>query len=214
MDDPVHTLAIMTHLDEPKPPPPGRAYPESPVRVRVGPTCLPEDGCDHEIEIMIGVGIIVTFGESIDKDTGVRRFDFDLRVGTIVVGNGEEKIPFAFVGVDTIGILARLLRAPFPIIAGEMIPNHRMDLHLAQKPSSRFHNPECQNGKGNGNGAIDAVLNVGENGDQHADEKDDHFQGRDPPKLINGVRRGDEVSDRMDDDCGQGRVGNVKKHGR
>ena len=63
------------------------------------------------------------------------------------------------------------------------------------------------------NGAVDAVLNRAEDGDDNANEEDEHLQRVDAPETVDDVGRGDEVTDGMDDDGGQGGRGDVKEDG-
>ncbi len=180
------------------------AYPESPKRVGVGSTRLPKDSFDHIIQIVIGVGEIKPFRKSVDKYTRVRFGDHNLRVGSVVVGQGEEDVPRASVRLPSIQISSGDLGVRSLLIAGEMVPNHRVNLDFSQESPLRFHGPEQQHPHGNADRGIDSFLDAGENRDKHADEEDEHFQRGDPPKLVERVRRRDQVPNRMDDDGRQG----------
>lgn len=182
--------------------------------MRVGPTRLFEDGRDHVVQVVVRVGVVEPFRKPVDEDARIRCVDHHLRVGPVVVGDGEKEVPCAVVGVASVHISTRGLGAPFRIVAGEMVADDRMHLDFAQEPPSRFHGPEQQHRHRHPHGRVDAVLDAGEHRDEHADEKDEDLPGRDAPKLKQRVRRRDEVSDRMDDDGRQGRAGDVEKHGR
>ncbi len=44
-----------------------------------------EDGCNHVVEVVVGVRVIEAFGESIDKNSWIWRVNFDLWIGSILV---------------------------------------------------------------------------------------------------------------------------------
>lgn len=76
-----------------------------------------------------------------------------------------------------------------------------MNFDLAQKVALCLRDAEKNHTTGEANGNVDTVLDVGKDGDKHADKVDDAFQRRHPPKLVNRIWLGNQVQDRMDDDC-------------
>ena len=69
-----------------------KPYTESRVVVRIRAAGFREDGSNHVIEVVIGVGIIVAFRESENVDAGVRRLDIDLWIGSIIMFDRKEDI--------------------------------------------------------------------------------------------------------------------------
>lgn len=47
------------------------AYAEFGVEGRVGPAGFFEDGVDHVVEVVVGIGVVEAFREAVDEDTGV-----------------------------------------------------------------------------------------------------------------------------------------------
>ena len=191
-----------------------QTYPDFPVGVRVGSTSLSKDSRDHMIEVVIRVRVIKPFRKPINENPRVRVLHRHLWVGPVVVRHGEEEIPQAPIGIAAVQISTLHLRASLGIIAGEVIPDHRMHFDFAQESPSRDQAPEQQHRNRDADSRVDAVLDVGENRDKHPDEEDEHFPRRDPPKLINRVGRRDEVAHRMNDDRRETGLGNVEEHRR
>lgn len=191
-----------------------QAYPDSPVGVRIGATSLSEDIRDQMIEIMIRTGVIKPFRKPINENPRIRVLDHHLWVGPVIVRHGEKQIPQASIGIAPVQVSTLNLGASLWIIAGEVIPDHRMYLDFAQESSPRDQAPEQQYRHRDADGRVNAVLNAGKHRDKHPDEEDENFPWRDPPKLIYGVRRRDEIANRMNDDRRESRVGDVEEHRR
>lgn len=182
--------------------------------MRVGSTRLPENGRDHMFEVVIRARVVESFRKPINENPRVRVFDHHLRVGPIIVGQGEEEVPQTFVGVASVQISTLDIGTPFRVIAGDVIPDDRVHFDFAQESPARDQAPEQQYRHRDADGRVDAVLDVGENRDKHPDEEDEDLPRRDAPKLKQRVRRRDEVSDRMDDDRRETGAGNVEEHRR
>jgi len=64
------------------------AYSEVAVGVRVGSTSLFEDGGDHVVEIVVCVGVVEAFGEAVDENSWVGRFNLNFGVRAVAVAYG------------------------------------------------------------------------------------------------------------------------------
>ncbi len=62
------------------------------ISVRIGTASVFEDMLNHVVEVVVGVRVIVSFGEPVDKDTWIRFLDLDLRVCSIPVLYRKEDI--------------------------------------------------------------------------------------------------------------------------
>lgn len=176
--------------------------------MRVGSARFPENAGDHVIEVVVGVGIIVSFREPIDENAGIRRFDRHLGIGAVVVRNGEEDVPQVSVRTASVERVA----AVFPVLVQEMVPIHRMHLDFAQEATSGFAEAKEKQCGRCCDGRINPILDAREDGDKHAREENDHFQRGDQPELIDRVGRRDQIQHRVDDDGRKGRVRDVEEH--
>ena len=61
---------------------------------------------------------------------------------------------------------------------------------------------------------LNANLDGGEDSDNDAGKEDDDLEGRDAPEAVERLRGDNEVSDRVNDDGGQGCIRNVEKDSR
>jgi len=75
-----------------------------------------------------------------------------------------------------------------------------VDLHLTQESTLGLDDPEHQDGEGNADGGVDTVLDRREDGHDDPDKKDQDIKRRHAPELIDGIRRGDQVTNSVDDD--------------
>ena len=94
-----------------------------------------------------------------------------------------------------------------------MVSYDRVDFHFAEEAAFGFDDAEQQNSDGETNCRVDTVLDAGKDGHEDTGKEDDDFKRRDPPKLVNNVWGRDHVSNCMDDDSRQTRVGNVEEDG-
>ena len=94
-----------------------------------------------------------------------------------------------------------------------VISNDRMDFHFAKEATFGFDDAEQQNSDGETNCRVDTVLDARKDSHKDAGKKDDDFKWRDAPELVQSVRGRDQVSDCVDDDSRQTRVGNVEEDG-
>lgn len=92
-----------------------------------------------------------------------------------------------------------------------MITNDGVNLDLAQEAATGLRKAEEEQTGGNSNSDVDAVLNRREDGDNHTCEEDENFEGRDSPELVDGVGSEDEITDGVDDDCGENGVGDPEE---
>ena len=81
-----------------------------------------------------------------------------------------------------------------------VVSNDRMDFHSAKEATFSFDDAEEQDSDGNTNCCIDTILNAGKYSHKDTGKKDEYFQRRDAPELINGIWRRDQISDCVDDD--------------
>ena len=154
-----------------------KTYPQPRVRIRVRSASLFENGGHHVVKIVIGVGIIEAFRESIDEDAGIGRLHINLRVGAVIVRDGEEDVPRHLVRIVPLPGSATRSIGVFAIIIQQMIPNHRVHLDLAQEAAAGFDDAEQEEGGRGGDGGVDAVLDGGEDGDEDASQENDDFEG-------------------------------------
>ena len=94
-----------------------------------------------------------------------------------------------------------------------MVANDRMDLHFAEEAAIGFDDAEEQNSSGERNCGVDTVLDGGKDGHEDTGKEDDDFQWRDTPELVKSVWGRDQVSNGVDDDSRQTRVGDVEEDG-
>lgn len=173
-------------------------------------TGLLEDCLDKVVGVVVAVGVVESLGESVDKDAGIRLLHFDLGVASIGVVDREED--GALEVALAIGRSISVARSILAITLHKMVTDDRVNSDPSQELAASFGNAEQQNGCGDGDSAVDTNLDGGEDGDKHTNKEDDRIQGRDAPKLVDGVWWGDEIAHRMDDDTREGCLGDVKEH--
>jgi len=69
-----------------------RTHPELAIGIGVGAAGFFEDGCNHVIEIVVGIWVIEAFRKAVDEDTRVRGLDVDFRIRTVGMADREEKV--------------------------------------------------------------------------------------------------------------------------
>jgi hypothetical protein len=146
-----------------------------------------KDRGDHGVEVVVGIGVIEPFGESVDKDAGIWRYDVDLGIGPVIVFDWQEDVSSRKIGVWQ----APRLAARVAFSAQKVISNDRVDLDFAKETAASLHGAEEKNAERDANGGIDSVLDAGKDGDDDPGKEDDNLDGRDSPKLVDGIRRGD-----------------------
>jgi len=165
------------------------------------------------IQIVISIGVVEPFGEPEDENARIRVFQLDQRVGPIVVVDGKEHVSNRILPFER-----RLAdRCPlFGIVhwVEQMIAHDRVDLGFSEEAAPGFAQAEEQHRCRDGYCRVNAVLNTAEDGHNDANEEDGYFKWRNPPELIDGVGRSNQVSDCVDNDSGQGSIGNVPEHCR
>ena len=167
----------------------------SSVRIRVRAARLLEDLCDHVVEVVIGVRVIIALGESVDKDAWVRMVDIEVRVGAIFVRDRDKHIADRLVWVIIGPALAHCRVSRL----NDMIANDRVHLHATEEATLRLEDAEDKKRERGSHGDVDADFDAGEDGDNDTSEEDDHFQRRDPPELVDSVGRSDQVSNSVND---------------
>lgn len=180
---------------------------------RIGSARGLEDHCGEVVEVARGVGVVETFSEAVDEDTGVWVVDHDLRVGTILMLDGQEtraKREVLLILGDSLLGLSLSVRAGGLSAVG--LPNSA-DASAAQEPSLAEEQAPNEDNKRSADGDIDTILNVGEDSDEDTSKEDDDLMGSNTPELEDGLGRGDDITDGVDNDGGESRVGNVEEEG-
>lgn len=177
----------------------------------VGSSTLLEDGLGEVVEISRGVGIVETLSEAVDKDTGVRMTDNDLGVGAVTVVKRKEASAAGGVG----GIVERNLlsdgsRGRSTVVN---VGPHGAHADGTEEAALSLEEAVNDNGEGDRDSGVDTVLDAAEDGDKDTGEEDDNIKRRDPPELVNDARGSDDISNGVDNDCGETCVGNVEKDG-
>ncbi len=126
------------------------AVAETWVAVWVCAARLSEDGGDHVVEVMVGVGIVVAFAEAVDEDAWIWRDDVDVRVGAVVVIDRKEDVAHASIRIQIIGAWFLDGAVILAIVGGsagvrEVVPNDRVNLNLAKESTFGFHHAEQEN---------------------------------------------------------------------
>ena len=116
------------------------AYPKTGVVVRICASSLFEDGIDQVIKVVVGIGIIEAFGETVDEDTRIWGLNINLRIRTVVVFDGKEDIASGLVGIVAKGAILACTRLIH--IVNKMITDHRVNLDFPQESSLGFDNAE------------------------------------------------------------------------
>ena len=154
-------------------------------------------GSNQFVHVPLLVEVAESFGESIDENTRIRRFRFNLRVATVFVIEG--KIGFADAGA-------------WSTVVADGIRRRAIDLDFSEQVTTCEQPSPKENSERRGDGHVDSVLNVGKDSDEDTCEEDDHLDRRCLPELIDNIRRGDEVADRMDNDSRKTCTGDVEEH--
>lgn len=100
-------------------------------------------------------------------------------------------------------------RAIFALAVHQMITDHRVYRYSAQELAASFGNTEKQNRHRDADCAVDAILNGRKHGNDDTNKEDDRVEGRNSPELVNGVWRRDEIANGVDDNTGEGRLGDI-----
>lgn len=88
-----------------------------------------------------------------------------------------------------------------------------MDLDTAEEVSLSLCGPEQKNNSTRSDCDVNAVLDAREDSDKDTGEKDENFEGRDQPELVNGVWWRDQITNGVDDNCREGAVRDVVEDG-
>jgi hypothetical protein len=176
------------------------SYPESWIRECISTSSDFEDVMSQVIEIVVGIWIIEAFGKSVNEDAGVRRLDLDLRIGAVVVIDGQEQIASGCFSLS--GRRAQRV-SELAIVSDDMVAKNRMNLDSAEESASSLDNSEKEECSRDRDGRVNPVLNAGEHSHNHTRKEDDDFEWIDSPKLVDRIWRCDEVPNSVDDDGGK-----------
>lgn len=202
-----------------------RTYAEAAIASRVCSASLCEDDLDQMIQIVVGVGVIVAFGKSVDEDAGVWGLKLDCWVGSVMVVNGQESVAYGkmMLGVvlaHTIGprcctrgrrIVA--LRLDFITAVEKMIADDGVNLHASEEATPCLESSEDEQSERNAYGGVDTILNGAEDGDEDASKEDDNLKGRNLPEAVDNSWRGDQITNGVNNDRGEGGIRNVEENG-
>lgn len=178
------------------------------------------------IQVVVGVGVIEAFRKSVNKDARIGSLKLDCWVGSVVMVNGQESIAD---GEMMLGVMIahtiwpsrcvcrwRIVALRLDLITAikEMITDDRVNLHASEEASSCLESPEDEQSEGGADGGVYTILDGAENGDENTGKEDDDLEWRNPPETVDDSRRGDQITDSVDDDRGKGSVGDVEEYGR
>ena len=153
----------------------GEAYAEFGVERGVGTAGLLEDGGNHVVEVVVGVGIVEAFGKAVHEDAWIWCFDFDFGIGPIVVCQWEEEISGALVRI--VGAERAILTTAtmFALVTHHMISDDRMNSYFAEEAAVGFDDTEQQDGDRQTYCCVDTVLDAGKNGHNDTGKEDDNL---------------------------------------
>lgn len=219
-----HRARVLREIDD-LPAPRARVVPrpvaEALVEVELGGAREREDGGRERVEVggLVGVGEAVGRLEDDDARVG-HRGEGGARVGAVDVRERE-------VGVDGGGRGARLgggggrsagagdvgggggragARGRVGLggaVAREFGVGEVVDADAAEDEAFGAGVAEEQDGGGGGDGGVDAVFDVGEDGDEDAGEENDDFQRGDLVETVDDIGRRDEITHGVNDQPGQ-----------
>lgn len=200
-------------------------YTEAAVTSRVCATGPLKDDLDHVIEVVVGIRVVVSFRESVDEDSRVWSLEFDGWVGAVVVINGQKGIAHGKVVLSIVFVCAirstncasrrRVvsLRLDFTVTVQKMVTNDRVNLDASKEASLGLEGSEEEKGSRDRDGGVDTVLDGAEYGDEDTSEEDDDLEWRNLPEAIDDSWRSDQVTDGVNDNGGEGSIGNVEENG-
>lgn len=161
------------------------------------------------VEVSGSIGVVEALSEAVDENTGVRSSDNDLGVGAIAVVEGQEaSTQRSLVLIVDRDLLGNGVRAGCAVVE---VGLHGADADNTEEAALGLEKSDDDNGKGDADGGVDAILDAGEDGNENTSEEDGHLKGRDAPELVDDLGRGDDISHSVDDDSGESCVGNVEE---
>lgn len=169
------------------------------VVVDTGAASLLEDELSEFVEIVGLVEVVESLGETVDKDAGVWVLELDLGVRAIVVIDGQESLA---------GAVRAMLEGTILL---ELVLGDTIDADASEDRALSLGQAEEEEGGGGGDGEVDAVLDVGEEGEEDTGKENKHLERRYFPELVDNVGRGNEINDSVDNEAGQGGHGNVEE---
>ena len=152
-----------------------RTYTRPVVAGGVGATCFRENSSDQLIKIVIAVGVVEAFGESVDEDTRIRVFQLDLGVGSVVVINGQEYVSDRVFSFGR-SLARRLGIAELLCVLEEVVSNNRVNLSLSEEATPGLESAEQEQGRRHADRGVDTVLNAAKDRYEHTSEEDRHLQ--------------------------------------
>jgi hypothetical protein len=182
-----------------------RTITRSAICVGISAASLLENRGHHVVQVVIGVGVVVSFRESVDEDSRVRRVGIDHWVGTIIVLNGQKDAAICLFVIVRVAVW-------LVFVLEKMITDDRVDLNLSEETTTSLDNTEEEKSDRHTNSSVDTVLNRGEDGDEDTGEEDENLDRRNLPELVNSVGGSDKIADGMDNDGREDGVGNVEEY--
>lgn len=158
-----------------------------------------------------GVGVVEALRKAVNKDTGIRAGDLDLGVGSIVVLDRQEGVSRGCVGC---AVECAVLANNAVVAANNVVAEDGVNRDTSKESAVVNEKADHVDGKRDANGAVDSVLDGREDGHKHTDEPDQNLDGRYAPKLVQCLRRCDQVTNSMNDDGRQRRTRNVEEDSR
>lgn len=158
------------------------------------------------IEVATGIRIVEAFSKAIDVNARIRPIHNNAGIGAILVVNGQETGSQRRVRFFS----NRFLCAKVGFGTSWRRADGADACNSQETTTAKEETPD-DNGKRYTDCSVDAILNAGEDRHENTSQEDDHLERRDSPKVQNDLGRCDDVSDRVDDDCGKRGIGNIVK---
>ena len=160
------------------------------------------------VEVPRRVDVVEPLAEAVHEHARVRLPDLDVRVRPLGPVEREEGVVDLLLRNNNRGLRPV---SPSTRRRDDRVPRRAEDFHLAQEAAGALGLPEHERREGRRHGEVDAVLDVGEDGQQHAGEEDDHLERGHAPEVVHLPRRREEVADGVDDDGRQARRGDEEE---
>lgn len=142
--------------------------------MRVGATRFPEDRLHHVVEIMICVGIVIAFRESIDEDSRIGSVNLNHGIRSITMVYRQEDVARRLVWVAAIETMRSTSGALFAILTiQDMIANDGMNFNFPEEAASSLGDAIQKECDRSDDSSVYAVFNTGENGDKDACKEDE-----------------------------------------
>ncbi|TKW52537.1 hypothetical protein CTA1_13432 [Colletotrichum tanaceti] len=163
------------------------------------------DVLDEAVHVVGLVGVVEALAEAVDKDARVGALDVDVGVRAVVLGVRD--VGLARGDLDGLAVVVE-----GDALAGRVLGS-AVDADAAEEVALGLGEAHEEEGERGAHGQVDAVLDVGEDGEQDAGEEDEDLEGRHLPELVDDLGGRDEVADGVDDEAGEGGHGDVEEDG-